>query len=140
MKFKKKLYAAVLTGAVLLSAGSMTTFAASGHDDSKFQFGFNGFETEYTGVRWKYESTPLFIYLKDISGSRSAFTASAVDGDYGNFSYTSHNRIDRSDINKYNYINSNAYEDRQITDVRIKAVSGSPHAFIASGLWSPDSY
>lgn len=66
MTFQKKLYSAVLAGALTLSIGSMTSFA-SNYYDTAFTFNFDiGTNVAYTSARAKDDNTSAYMKLQKL--------------------------------------------------------------------------
>lgn len=144
MSIKKKIYGLVLSGAVVLSIGSFTAFAAEGnYGDTTYSYGFPiGTTTDYTDSRTKINDTSSYMKLKKLTGATSpSYIASVVDFNGNNFSKVWYVTFNKSSLNQGRYIKNHAWEDnKKETAVRIKAVRGADkNGFSASGVWSPDS-
>lgn len=142
MTLQKKLYSAVLAGAMTLSIGSMTSFA-SNYSDTAFTFNFDiGTNVAYTLARAKDDNTSAYMKLQKLQGGTNpTYTASVVKENYTNFSKTWYYSFSSANINQGRYLSNYAYEDDGAgVKVRIKATRGAdPNGFYGSGLWSPDS-
>ncbi|EOR25924.1 hypothetical protein A499_03403 [Niallia nealsonii AAU1] len=144
MSIKKKIYGLVLSGAVVLSIGSFTAFAADGnYRDEAYSYGFPiGTTTDYTDARTKINDTSSYMKLQKLTGATSpSYTASVVDFNGNNFSKVWYVTFNKSSLNQGRYIKNFAWEDnKKEVQVRIKAVRGADkNGFSASGVWSPDS-
>ena len=135
----KNKFKSIVTGIVMVVALFFAFDSYAGNtNDTKFNFNFSSLSFErYTSAREKYDKSPAYMYVKDMSENRT-FTVRVVFDDYSSTSYNKIYYI--SNAKTRNCISSNAVEDRGYgTKIRLRADRQGVGSMYANGWWSPDS-
>ena len=135
----KNKFKSLVTGFVMIVALVFAFDSYAGNtNDTNYNFNFSDFSfARYTGSREKYNKSPAYMYVKNMSANRT-FAVRVVFADN---SPTSYNKIYYiSNARKRKCISSNAVEDRGYgTKIRLRADRQGVGSMYANGWWSPDS-
>mgnify|MGYP006964238281 CR=1 FL=1 len=129
----------IVTSFVMLVALVFAFDSYAGNtNDTSFNFNFSDLSFErYTDAREKYDKSPAYIYIKNMSINRTV----AVRVVFEDHSSTSLKKIYYiSNPRTKECISSNAYEDRGYgTKIRLRLDRQGVGSMYANGWWSPDS-
>lgn len=135
----KNKFKSIVTGIVMVVALFFAFDSYAGNtNDTNFNFDFSSLSFErYTSAREKYDKSPAYMYVKDMSVNRT-FAVKVVFADRSSTSLDKTYYI--SNAKTRNCISSNAVEDRGYgTKIRLRADRQGVGSMYANGWWSPDS-
>lgn len=135
----KNKFKSIVTGILMLVALVFAFDSYAGNtDDTDFNFDFSNLSfARYTNAREKYDKSPAYMYVKNMSVNRT-FAVRVVFEDCSSTSLNKTYYI--SSANTRNCISSNAVEDKGYgTKIRLRADRQGPGSMYANGWWSPDS-